>query len=89
MAIPTAVSSWIRIVPTDEAWVVRIRTTPDQISSPASVTTNEGTPAFVITSACTKPIAVVMASATIIAAHQGHPGPPAAGEASSRRRRPR
>ena len=42
--MPTAVSSWILIVPTDEAWVVRMRTTPDQIKSPASVTTNDGTP---------------------------------------------
>ena len=57
------VSSWIRIVPADEAWVVRIRTTPDQMSRPASVTTNDGTPAFVITSAWTKPIAVVTRSA--------------------------
>jgi hypothetical protein len=73
-AIPTTVSSWILIVPTDEVWVVRIRTTPDQISSPASVTTKEGTPAFVITRACTKPIAVVHRSAARMAAHQGQPG---------------
>ena len=52
---------------------MRMRTTPDQMSSPASVTTNDGTPAFVITSAWTKPIAVVHASAATIA---GPPGPP-------------
>ena len=72
-AIPMTVSSWIRIVPTYEAWVVRIRTTPDQMSSPASVTTNDGTPAFVITSAWRKPIVVVHAER---GHDRGPPGPP-------------
>src|SRR5207247_9299761 len=73
-AIPLAASSWILIVATDEALVVRMRTTPDQMSSPASVTTKDGTPALVMTSAWTKPIAVVHASANAMAAHQGQPG---------------
>src|SRR5919109_1029954 len=73
-AIPTTVSSWIRIVPAVEYCVVRIRTTPDQIRKPASVTTNDGTPAFVITSACSSPMVVVQSSATPIAAHHGQPG---------------
>ena len=72
--MPMTVSSWIRIDPTSEACVVRMRTTPDQMSSPASVTTKEGTPAFVITSACTKPIAVVMRRAAGTASHHGQPG---------------
>ena len=63
MAIPITVSSWIRIVPAVEYCVVRIRTTPDQIRKPARVTTNDGTPAFVITIACRNPIAVVQRSA--------------------------
>ena len=60
--------------PTSEAWVVRIRTTPDQMRRPARVTTKDGTPALVITSAWTKPIAVVTRRAARIASHQGHPG---------------
>ncbi len=74
MAIPTSVSSWIRIVPAVEYCVVRMRTTPDQMRNPASVTTNDGTPAFVITIACRKPIAVVTRSANPIAAHHGQSG---------------
>ena len=74
LAIPTTKSSWIRIVPMLVAAVVRIRTTPDQMSSPASVTTNEGTPALVMTIPWAQPIIVVMRSATPIAAHAGHPG---------------
>ena len=58
----------------DEAWVVKIRTTPDQMRRPARVTTKDGTPAFVITSAWTNPIAVVTRRAARIASHQGHPG---------------
>ena len=69
--MPITVSFWMRIVPEVEYWIVRIRTTPDQISRPASVTTNDGTPAFVITIACRNPMVVVMARAMPIAAHAG------------------
>ena len=48
MAIPITVLSWIRIVPTLESSTVRISTTPFQMSRPARVTTNDGTPAFVM-----------------------------------------
>ena len=79
--MPMTVSFWMRIVPDVEYWVVMMRTTPDQISRPASVTTKEGTPAFVITIACRNPMIVVTASATPIAAHAGQ------FEASGRSRR--
>ena len=62
--MPMTVSSWMRIVPDVEYSVVRISTTPVQMSSPASVTTNDGTPALVMTSACSRPMAVVIGSAT-------------------------
>ncbi len=64
----------MRIVPAVEYCVVRMRTTPDQIRNPASVTTNDGTPAFVITTPCAKPIAVVISNAATIASHHGQPG---------------
>jgi hypothetical protein len=79
--MPITVSFWMRIVPEVANWIVMMRTTPDQISRPASVTTKEGTPAFVITIACRNPMIVVTASATPIAAHAGQ------FEASGRRRR--
>ena len=79
--MPMTVSFWMRIVPDVENWVVMMRTTPDQISRPASVTTKEGTPNFVITIACRNPMIVVTASATPIAAHAGQ------FEASGRSRR--
>ena len=53
------------------ASVVRIRTTPLQVSNPASVTTKDGTRAFVMISPCSRPIAVVAPSASAIAAHHG------------------
>jgi len=61
-------------VPALEYLVMRMRTTPDQVSRPASVTTNDGTPAFVMTSAWRRPMSVVTASAKAMASHQGHPG---------------
>ena len=74
LAKPITTSSSIRTVPTLETLVVRMRTTPDQMSSPASVTTNDGTPAFVITKLWAKPIAVVQRRPAPTAAHHGQPG---------------
>jgi hypothetical protein len=74
LAMPTTVGSWILTVPAVEYLVMRMRTTPDQVSRPASVTTNDGTPAFVMTSAWRSPMSVVTASAKAMASHQGHPG---------------
>ncbi len=79
--MPMTVLSWMRMVPDVEYSVVRISTTPDQMSNPASVTTNEGTPALVMTSAWSRPMAVVTVNPTAMAAHQGQ------SEASGRSRR--
>jgi hypothetical protein len=74
LANPITTSSSMRTVPTLETLVVRIRTTPDQMSRPASVTTNDGTPVFVITNPWAKPIAVVQRRPAPTAAHHGQPG---------------
>jgi hypothetical protein len=74
LARPVTVASWIRIVPTRDALVVRIRTTPDQTRKPASVTTKDGTPAFVTMTPCSSPIPVVQISPAAMASHQGQPG---------------
>ncbi len=61
------VSSWITITPSG----IDFRTTPCQISKPASVTTNEGTPMSATTDPWKAPISM---PATIAAKMQSSPG---------------
>ena len=70
--------SWITITPGSSSWI-----TPCQISSPASVTTNDGTPIRATNEPWNAPMIVVQASAIAMHSQPGRPGPAGAGFASS------